>query len=100
MGSVVSESLSRPVKSLDSKVDVEVEQALALSDIRALARSIMDKEPSEIRSLLRNDPDLVHGWVSLLKSPEFQSTGKIAAIHDALDHIRLSTLSPLKFAAE
>ena len=31
---------------------------------------------------------------------KLQAAGTVDVWHDALDHIRLSTLSPLKFAAE
>ena len=101
MGSVVSESLSSVAKSLDQRVKMEADpRPLDSSDLRALARSIIDKEPCEIRALLRRDPDLVVGWVSQLKTEQLQASAKGGDLHEALDHIRLSTLSPLKFAAE
>jgi hypothetical protein len=101
MGSVVSESLGR-VKVLseaNSKAD-EASAPLGALELRALARAIIDKEPSEIRGLLSQDPDMVRGWVAQLKTQQLQAAGTVGVWHDALDHIRLSTLSPLKFAAE
>lgn len=101
MGSVVSESLGR-VKMVSGAQDkTEVSSApLQGLELRALARAIIDKEPSEIRGLLSQDPDLVRGWVIQLKTQQLQAAGRVDVWHDALDHIRLSTLSPLKFAAE
>ena len=69
-------------------------------ELRSLARTIIDKEPSEIRGLLRQDPELILDWVAQLKTHQLQAAGTVDVWHDALDHIRLSTLSPLKFAAE
>lgn len=101
MGSVVSESLGRVrvVNEASSKPD-GVSAPLGAHELRALARAIIDKEPSEIRGLLRQDPDMVRGWVTQMKTQHLQAAGSVDVWHDALDHIRLSTLSPLKFAAE
>jgi hypothetical protein len=101
MGAVVSESLGRV--SLSSNVRSIPDTAskpLDTQELRALARTIIDKEPSELRGLLREDPDLIRGWVVQLKTQNLQSAVKVDVLHEALDHIRLSTLSPLKFAAE
>ena len=101
MGSVVSESLGRVnVYNEATSMADDAAAPLGAHELRALARAIIDKEPSEIRGLLRQDPDLVRGWVTQLKTQQLQAAGKVDVWHDALDHIRLSTLSPLKFAAE
>ena len=101
MGSVVSESLGR-VNRANGAQDLpeDVSVPLQAHELKALARAIIDKEPSEIRGLLHQDPNLVRGWVTQLKTQQLQAAGKVDVWHDALDHIRLSTLSPLKFAAE
>ena len=101
MGSVVGESLSRVTLSLEPRARLDADaMPLNANELRTLARAIIDKEPSEIRNLLRNEPEVVVGWVSQLKTQQLQSAGSVDVWHDALDHIRLSTLSPLKFAAE
>ena len=102
MASVVSESLGRVHSYNDTKIQSDEPSApLDIHELRALARDIIDKEPSEIRGLLREDPDLVHGWVTQLKAQHLRTTtATTGEWHEALDHIRLSTLSPLKFAAE
>ena len=101
MGSVVSESMGRAqLQNEPLSRSEETAQPLQAHELRALARSIIDKEPSEIRGLLRQDPDLVRSWVVQLKTQQLEAAGKVDVWHDALDHIRLSTLSPLKFAAE
>jgi hypothetical protein len=101
MGAVVSESLGRVSASLSSLAAPEaIAKPLDAQDLRVLARTILETEPSDIRGLVRQDPGLVHDWVSQLKTQQFQSSGTVDVLHDALDHIRLSTLSPLKFAAE
>ncbi len=101
MGSVVSESLGRVsvFSEVNSRVD-ETSAPLGAQELRVLARAIIDKEPSEIRGLLSQDPEIVRGWVTQLKTQQLQAAEKVDVWHDALDHIRLSTLSPLKFAAE
>ena len=101
MGSVVSESLGRVNMVSGAQDMTEFSSApLQVHELRAIARAIIDKEPSEIRGLLSQDPDLVRGWVMQLKTQQLQAAGRVDVWHDALDHIRLSTLSPLKFAAE
>ena len=101
MGAVVSESLGRVALSSNPRsISEPVSKPLDTQELRALARAIIDKEPSEIRGLLSQDPDLVRGWVVQLKTQQLQSTGMVDVLHEAIDHIRLSTLSPLKFAAE
>ena len=109
MGSVVSESMGRATSRADVRNELAATSRLKgetgpapldTNELRQLARAIIDKEPSEIRGLLRQDPDIVHAWVSQLKIQQLQAAGKVDVWHDALDHIRLSTLSPLKFAAE
>jgi hypothetical protein len=101
MGSVVSESMGR-VKVVNDASGLPdlASKPLEAHELKALARAIIDKEPYEIRDLLRQDPDLVRGWVTQLKTQQLQSTGRVDDWHSALDHIRLSTLSPLRFAAE
>ena len=100
MGAVVSESLGHGASASNSRTKETAQRALDAQDLRALARVILDKEPAEIRGLLVQEPDMVRAWVSQLKLQQLQSTGKVDVLHDALDHIRLSTLSPLRFAAE
>ena len=105
MGSVVSECIGRAMSRTDltttSRLKTETgPTALDTNELRQLARAIIDKEPSEIRGLLRQDPDVVHNWVNQLKNQQLHAAGMVDVWHDALDHIRLSTLSPLKFAAE
>ena len=102
MGAVVSESLGRVTLSSNARpMSADpVAKPLDTQELRALARTIIDKEPSEIRGLLRQEPDLIRGWVVQLKTQQLLSTAKVDVFHEALDHIRLSTLSPLKFAAE
>lgn len=107
MGSVVSGSARVP-GSVAAYAEHRIEFSPAGSsstpldakDMRALARTIIDTEPSEIRGLLKQDPDLLRGWVVQLKAQQLQATDSVEVLHDALDHIRLCTLSPLKFAAE
>lgn len=65
--------------------------------LKRLAQSIIDKEPSEIRRLMRGEPELVHGWINLLKAEQLAATSDTEFWGCALDHIRRSTLSPLKF---
>lgn len=102
MASVVSESMGRVLSYSDAQIQTDrSSQVLDLHELRALARDIIDKEPSEIRDLLRQDPDLLRGWVTQLKAQHLRSaSGSTSEWHEALDHIRLSTLSPLRFAAE
>jgi hypothetical protein len=101
MGAVVSESLGRVTLPSNARPMADtVAKPLDTQELRALARTIIDKEPSEIRGLLSQEPDLVRGWVVQLKTQQLQAAGKVDVLHEALDHIRLSTLSPLKFAAE
>lgn len=68
--------------------------------VTRLAQIIIEKEPVEIRTLLRNDPALVNGWVATLKCENLQAGRGSDLWVAAIDHIRLSTLSPLKFAAD
>ena len=106
MGSVVGESLGKFTAAPEQRGVIDTAATpMGSSDLRALARTIIDKEPSEIRNLLSRQPEMVTGWVSALKahrlnSSGLNSSGPVDELHDALDHIRLSTLSPLKFAAE
>ena len=107
MGSVVSSSGSvlgtfteAGVRSAQAPTALDAPTALGAQEMRVLARTILDTEPSEIRGLLRQDPDLLRGWVVQLKTHQLQASDNAEVWYDALDHIRLCTLSPLKFAAE
>ena len=102
MGSLASESEFRapqadpPVGSKTETTDTHLDAV----QLRHLARSIIDKEPFEIRALVRNDPDLVRGWIAVFKACQLKADQDAELWGAALDQIRLSTLSPLKFAAE
>jgi hypothetical protein len=102
MGALASESEFRgpqaepPVGSKSETTDT----LLDAIQLRHLAQSIVDKEPSEIRALVRNDPDLVRGWIAVFKARQLKADHEAELWGSALDHIRLCTLSPLKFAAE
>ena len=79
---------------------VDDETSISTSDLNALAKAILAKEPYELRDLIRTEPGLVREWVNLIKDEQLHVAGASTILHDALDHIRLATLSPLKFAAE
>lgn len=101
MGSVVSESSGRVRVSVEHGAGAAARAAsLTPGELRVLARGILDKEPSEIRALMRLEPETVVTWVSQLKTQHLEASETVDVWRDALDHIRLSTLSPLKFAAE
>ena len=106
MGSVVGESLGQIMVQQEHRGNIaSTGTPMGATDLRVLARTIIDKEPSEIRNLLSRQPEMVTGWVSQLKTQQLNSAGTNSAglvdeLRDAMDHIRLSTLSPLKFAAE
>jgi hypothetical protein len=99
MGSFVSDdSVAGRVSRERNLSDVPSDETLTGAEHTLLARMILDKEPAQIRRVQDDDPDLVREWVSLLKAQQLnEPTGPAGA---ALNHIRLCTLSPLRFAAE
>ena len=80
--------------------DEATDALMALVQLKRLAKSLIDKEPAEIRRLARINPPLVHEWVASFKDQQLRADHEAELWGSAIDHIRLSTLSPLAFAAE
>jgi hypothetical protein len=80
--------------------DEAAESLLELVQLKRLATSIMSKEPAEIRRMARVNPMLMQEWIASFKNQQLRADHEAELWGSAIDHIRLSTLSPLKFAAE
>ena len=100
MGSFVRDDSVTGRDASFSGTETFADTTLTGAEHTVLASAIRAREPAEIRRLQEDQPELVREWVSLLKAQQLADPARAEELGAALNHIRLCTLSPLKFAAE